>query len=100
MSRLSFALDFDKTITADPRLFFEFVKMCQMLNYDIRIVTFRHSGGNNTDISLFNAGLNLPVIYTAGKPKWDECKRLGFQPDIWIDDNPAWIGQPTEDIRP
>ena len=97
MARLSFALDFDKTITADPRLFYDFVKMCQLYGYDIRIVTYRHGGGNNMDIALFNAGLNIPVIFTAGAPKWAECHRLGFHPNIWIDDNPVWVGQPEDE---
>lgn len=96
-ARLSIAIDFDKTITADPRMFHDIVKMCQLYGYDVRIVTFRHAGGNNMDIALFNSGLGIPVIYTAGVPKWKECHRLGFFPNIWMDDNPAWIGQPMEE---
>lgn len=97
-ARLSFAIDFDKTITADPHMFFDIVKMCQLYGYDVRIVTFRHAGGHNQDIALFNAGLGIPVIYTSGEPKWAECHRLGFYPNIVMDDNPGAWGQPEAEF--
>lgn len=99
MPHKKIALDFDNTITADPELWFEFVKAAQLRGHDVRIVTFRHGGGNNMDIALFNAGLNLPVIFTSGSPKWDFCHNLGFKPDIWIDDNPRWVGQPESGVH-
>ncbi len=96
MPGIKIALDFDKTITADPRMWFEFCQNAKTYGHEVRIVTFRHAGADNSDISLFNAGLNLQVIYTSGNPKWDFCHALGFKPTIWVDDNPAWIGQPME----
>lgn len=99
MPGLKIALDFDKTVTADPRLFFEFVKMCQVQGHEVRIVTFRSGGGNNSDIALFNAGLNIPVMFTEGEPKWSYCHRHGFQPHVWIEDNPRIIGQPEDAVN-
>lgn len=96
MPGIKIALDFDKTVTADPRMWFEFCQNAKIYGHEVRIVTFRHAGADNSDISLFNAGLNLQVIYTSGASKWDFCRSLGFVPNIWIDDNPAWIGQPLE----
>ena len=99
MPGLAIAIDFDNTITADPELYHRFITDCLVRGHDVRIVTYRHAGGNNMDIALFNAAFNLPVIFTSGSPKWDFCHKLGFKPNIWHDDNPRWIGQPEDQIN-
>lgn len=94
--RLKLAIDFDDTITKDPELFGKLIQDALVKGYDVRIVTFRGVTGANTDLMCFNALLNVPIIFTDGQLKAPFCKRVhGWEPDIWIDDNPHWCG--TED---
>ncbi len=99
MPGIKIALDFDKTITADPRMWFEFCQNAKIYGHEVRIVTFRHAGADNSDISLFNAGLNLPVMYTSGVPKWEYCKSFNWIPSIVIDDNPNIWGQKESEVN-
>lgn len=99
MKKIKFAIDFDDTITATPQLFFEFIQNILKLGHEVRIVTFRHAGANNTDIHLFNTGLNIPIIFTDGRPKYEVCKELNWVPDIQIDDHPGAWGEKLEDIK-
>ncbi|MCQ6312458.1 hypothetical protein [Citrobacter portucalensis] len=88
---LNIAVDFDGTFTANTALFCQLVG--QMLKYgaDVRIVTFRFSTGNNSDIITWGERLNVPVIFTEGKQKEAFCEALGWEPNIWIDDDPRFI---------
>lgn len=99
MKKLKFAIDFDDTITAEPRLFHDFAEWALKLGHEVRIVTYRHMGADNTDIMLFNASLNLPVFFTDGQPKFEYCKAHGWVPDIVVDDHPGTWGENPEDIK-
>lgn len=92
MARLKIAIDFDETTTADPALWFDFITNARLIGHDVRIVTFRNAGRNNEDISLFNAGLDIPVLYTSGVDKFTYCESFGWVPDIVIDDQPQTWG--------
>jgi hypothetical protein len=36
-------------------------------------------------------GLNIKVIFTGGQRKREYCAKLGWLPDVWIDDMPELI---------
>lgn len=75
------ALDYDKTYTADPTLWDDFIKSAQNRGHVVKIVTMRRP-----DETIFAAPVN--VIYTNRKAKASVVKA-----DIWIDDSPSWIYQ-------
>jgi len=75
------ALDYDKTYTADPMLWDDFVQLAQTRGHKVKIVTMRRPD---------EAVSNVPVdvVYTSRKAKASIVKA-----DIWIDDSPNWIYQ-------
>jgi hypothetical protein len=76
------ALDYDKTYTADPALWDNFIQFAHHRGHEVRIVTMR-----NADTERI-ADIGVSVTYTDRK-----AKRNFIKPDIWIDDSPAWIFQ-------
>lgn len=77
------ALDYDKTYTADPDLWRDFVQLAKQRGHVVTIVTMRYFYENITD-----APCDVDVIYTARKAK-SSC----VEADIWIDDSPQWVYQ-------
>jgi len=75
------ALDYDKTYTADPVLWDEFIRSAQARGHTVKIVTMRYES---------EAIISPPVevIYTSRNAKSGYLKA-----DIWIDDSPHWINQ-------
>ncbi|EEE6681792.1 hypothetical protein CTR21_003780 [Salmonella enterica subsp. diarizonae] len=88
---LNIAVDFDGTFTANTALFCQLVGSMLKYGADVRIVTFRFSTGNNSDIITWGERLNVPVIFTEGKQKEAFCEEIGWKPNIWIDDDPRFI---------
>lgn len=88
---MKIALDYDCTLTAAPGLFTMFVRGAQADGHDIRIVTFRHPDNLKGGIGEASQELKLPVIFTSHWQKMEHCKKIGWIPDIWIDDTPAHI---------
>jgi len=75
------ALDYDKTYTADPTLWNDFIVIAQKRGHDVKIVTLRYP----TE-TIENAPVE--VVYTSRK-----AKALIVKADIWVDDSPHWIHQ-------
>ena len=73
------ALDYDKTYTADPVLWEEFIRAAQKRGHDVVIATMRMP-------SEPIEGVNLPIVYTSRKAKSELLSA-----DIWIDDRPQYI---------
>jgi hypothetical protein len=75
------ALDYDKTYTADPALWDDFVQSAQDRGHTVKIVTMRTPQ---------EAIDNVPVeiVYTSRK-----AKSTVVSADIWIDDSPHWVYQ-------
>lgn len=90
MNSLLIALDFDETYTADPVLWRSFVHLAKHSGHQVIIATMRypHEGA---EIESEVDGLISTIVYTGRKAKFDELKRQGFSPDIWIDDSPHWL---------
>ena len=92
MKPLTFALDFDDTLTADPRLWAIFLTAAKASGHRVWLVTARRdTEENRQDIGawLDHWGHNLPVLFTNLGSKLDAVKRQGLEIDIWIDDDPA-----------
>jgi hypothetical protein len=83
------ALDFDGTYTRAPQFWNGFVEDALDAGHEVRIVTFRKS--TMTDPALDWLAQQIPVIYTEYQQKRAFCRRLGWEPDIWIDDQPEFI---------
>jgi nuclear transport factor 2 (NTF2) superfamily protein len=75
------ALDYDKTYTADPALWDNFVDLAQSRGHTVKIVTMRRPDeAIDTDV--------VDVVYTSRK-----AKSSVIRADIWIDDSPQWVYQ-------
>lgn len=83
---MKIALDYDKTFTADPELWTQFVRSAKLRGHDIAFVTFRWSGPENTDIMADAGKLEIPIVFCGHKQK-SHC----YNADIWIDDMPVLI---------
>jgi hypothetical protein len=75
------ALDYDKTYTADPALWNDFVQLAQDCGHTVKIVTMRTPNEEIIDVP-------VEVIYTSRVAKASVIKA-----DVWIDDSPHWIYQ-------
>jgi hypothetical protein len=80
---LKIAIDYDNTMSADPRLFMIFAQAATVLGHDVAIVTSRRP---DCPIPMVNCG--IPIIYCSFT-----AKRKHFPADIWIDDDPKHIDQ-------
>lgn len=79
------ALDWDETVTKDPLMWIEFIKMVQDHGHEVMIVTFRDPG---LPVE-FDPGIH--VYYTSYKAKRRYMKDQGIDIDVWIDDSPECI---------
>jgi hypothetical protein len=75
------ALDYDKTYTADPALWDDFVQSARDRGHTVKIVTMR-----TPDEAIADAPVE--VVYTSRK-----AKSAVIKADIWIDDSPNWVYQ-------
>ena len=95
---MKIGLDWDGTVSADPKTFREVVCCFLDAGHEVAIVTWRSDPRNQdpwskeptkwSDIEeVFNDwGFRLPIYYCDGK-----AKRDFYEADIWIDDNPSAI---------
>lgn len=90
--KLSIALDYDNTYSADPEFWNMVITMAQTFGHDIRAVTARDIDQDRTQ-PLVELESRLQVIYTSGIAKEFFCTHFanGFVPDIWIDDKPESV---------
>lgn len=75
------ALDYDKTYSADPALWDDFVQSARDRGHTVKIVTMRRP-----DEAI--PGVPIEVVYTSRK-----AKASVVSADIWIDDSPQWVYQ-------
>lgn len=86
------AIDFDETITADARLWLEFVHAATRLGHRVVCVTARRQTAENIQAVegwLEANGFEMPVYFTGLAPKPHYMKNVwAMHVDIWIDDDP------------
>jgi hypothetical protein len=89
---LKIALDWDDTFTRDPKFWAAFAYQARMKNHDVRIVTMcGPSGIPEIRGVLDGLHIDLKIIATDHTQKRTYCNRLGWLPDVWIDDSPEFI---------
>jgi hypothetical protein len=76
------ALDYDKTYTADPPFWDEFVRIALARGHNVSIVTMRRP-----DEQILDAP-PIDIVYTSRK-----AKSSVYSADVWVDDSPHWIYQ-------
>lgn len=79
------ALDYDKTYTADPDLWDEFINLAQNNSHEIICITMRFPS-EKIEIDKVKK-----IYYTSRKAKLIWAKQNNINVDIWIDDKPGWL---------
>lgn len=103
---MNIAVDYDNTITADRELFKVFIELARTKGHDVRIVTCRSESYGLQPVFDYASTFvpELQVINTSGQEKHGYCvKYHDFDVDVWVDDNPHWIGTHDKDewsVRP
>ena len=86
------AIDWDRTITADPTCFMRVIDEFAKGGHEFIVVTGRKE---HDRIGLVDPRwkIRLPkaVIYANGKLKRKAAEEAGYKVDIWIDDEPGTI---------
>lgn len=83
------ALDYDGTYTADPELWLEFIKRAHERGHKVYCITMRWEGESGSmDPRLTSA---VEVIFTARQAKKSYARKMGIEPNIWIEDVPEWL---------
>jgi hypothetical protein len=85
------ALDYDKTYTADPKLWDRFIDDAKFRGHTVKIVTMRYPPSSNDYPSETIENAPCEIVYTSRAAKAKVIKA-----DIWIDDSPHWIYQDAE----
>lgn len=94
---MKIAIDYDKTYTADPELWNNFITMCLNMGHTPFICTYRDDRYDKTDDLIFLEQDDVEVVYTRGVAKKWWCEQFGpGNVDIWIDDKPERIFQNSD----
>jgi hypothetical protein len=85
------AIDFDDTLTADSKLWGDFIRSAKTLGHRVICVTARRDTDDNNESVrdwMISHGIELPVYFTSLESKVEHAKKIGLKVDIWIDDDP------------
>ena len=97
MSGVTFALDYDGTVTSAPQAFLNFVKELRAIGNKVYIVTMRYPSECDTILQEFKDNVD-GIIATSRGPKLEAIEKLGLVMNIWIDDNPRAIFESAKQI--
>lgn len=91
--RLTFALDYDLTFTADPICMTNAIRCFQSFGHEVIIVTLRgpEDVGEGDYFDSLKEKYNVDTIFCDGRAKQEVVHEMGIGIDIWIDDNPRGI---------
>ncbi|AUR81815.1 HAD-like domain protein [Vibrio phage 1.015.O._10N.222.51.E5] len=88
-----YGIDFDDTITADPKLWRDLIVTMLKHGHKVSIITYRSETGNNMDIIQFlrRVPYGVTAYYTDRKSKYGYALKHELNIDIWIDDQPFFV---------
>lgn len=91
--RITFSLDFDRTFTAAPALWRDFIAGAQAAGHRVVLITRRpDTTADRDEVTRRTKGAGLDrLIFAGATQKEDAARAAGEQIDIWIDDHPAGI---------
>ena len=87
--RLTIALDYDDTFTANTRLFSRFIVDADLANVEIVCISSRRGTFEARRELEAALGPTVKVYFAYDMPKKLYAEKYGIGVDIWIDDNPA-----------
>ena len=91
--RLTIAIDFDDTFTADPQFWAKFIETCRMYQHTIICVSARRNTIEHRHELRDLLPDGVPVLLSYDQPKRDYvAEHSEYKVDIWIDDRPEGIG--------
>lgn len=90
-AKLLIAIDFDDTYTADVAFWRGMIQLGQGVGHRFICVSGRRDSFDNRRELQQALPEGVPVILSYDEPKRQCAKRLGFEPDIWIDDHPEAV---------
>ena len=85
------ALDFDGTYTLEPALWDAMIQLATGFGHEVICVTMRYNNSTEGDPVREVLGDKIKIFFTERHAKGLFMQNLGIVPDVWIDDNPAWI---------
>jgi hypothetical protein len=90
---MKISLDWDDTVTRDVKLWMDFAARALARGHDVRVVTMRYEREvfDMKEVMHRFAGDVFPIIFTGRQQKRPFCEKLGWVPDVWIDDCPEFI---------
>lgn len=91
MARLTIAIDYDDTFTADPALWSSFIQDAKLMGHSVCCVTARRCTEQNVDninLQFDHWNCQIPVFFSNLGSKIAEMERRGIDVSIWIDDDP------------
>lgn len=90
---MTIAFDFDGCWTADPNAWAQIAAFLEVCGHTVVMVTNRPP----QDAALL-AGVGMPIVFAAGRPKRAMASESGYTVDVWIDDNPILVDYGAEGI--
>lgn len=86
-----FGIDFDNTITRDPELFKDFIKLCNNRGHSCVVITMREDNSENKTKISNTIGEDVRIIFCNHTFKRKVAIHQGIHIDIWIDDMPSGV---------
>lgn len=86
------ALDYDGTYTEDPDFWNHVIEYANTKGHRVWVVTMRHEDTEGFPVKAHLEFRVDKIIFTERKAKMEYVtSTTGERPDVWIDDNPAWL---------
>lgn len=93
-----FGIDFDGVFKEDPELFREIIALLKNKGHDAIVVTGRSETGIWGEEVKAVVGDLVPCIFAGLQYKMEATAEAGYKVNVWIDDNPQYIGRQDEKI--
>ena len=90
---MTFGIDYDGTFSRDPEFWDAFVTMAKLFGHQCVMVTGR------SDEAEFGAQVKravrdlMPIVFAGNEWKREVALKRGWKIDVWIDDNPEYVGK-------
>ena len=90
---MNIAIDYDGTIDQDAEYWRDCIQRGEARGHRYFVVTARHRDDEDREIIANIVGLpEARVLFTNRSAKRWFCEQLGLRIDVWIDDDPACVG--------